>query len=270
MNSEHALEVRAGERFAFGANWARFLASIDEDGIRGAMAALRRDLGRESLSGLRFLDAGSGSGLTSLAARRLGAEVVSFDFDPQSVECTRELRRRYQPEDGKWVVQAGSILDEEFLQRLGTFDVVCSWGVLHHTGQMHRALKNVSACVSENGMLYIALYNDQGWISGYWKAVKRRYNQGVASRWVISAVHAPYLLGVRWVVRSLTRRRRLERGMSLWYDMLDWLGGLPFEVARPELVVRELESHGFRLQMLRTVGRRNGCNEFVFCRALVR
>jgi 2-polyprenyl-6-hydroxyphenyl methylase/3-demethylubiquinone-9 3-methyltransferase len=69
-----------------------------------------------------------------LAARRLGATVHSFDYDPQSVACTAELKRRYFPEDGAWRVEEASVLDQDYLRRLGQFEVVYSWGVLHHTG----------------------------------------------------------------------------------------------------------------------------------------
>jgi 2-polyprenyl-6-hydroxyphenyl methylase/3-demethylubiquinone-9 3-methyltransferase len=78
------------------------------------------------------------------------------------------------------------------------------------------------------------------------------------------AVHAPYLVGARFAVRALTGRLQMERGMSLWYDMQDWLGGWPFEVARPEDVVARFEAQGFTLEREKTCGTRMGCNEFVF------
>ena len=82
------------------------------------------------------------------------------------------------------------------------------------------------------------------------------------------ALHAPYLYGLRWLVRQLSRRQRLERGMKLWHDMIDWVGGYPFEVARPEAVFDFYRQRGFDLQALKTCGGRQGCNEFVFRRSL--
>ncbi len=172
MSGEHSDQVQAGERFEFGANWARFLAHLDEDRIGTAMQSLRSALGVLDLSGRRFLDAGSGSGLFSLAARRLGAAVVSFDYDPQSVACTRKLRQLYSPEDALWCVEQGSVLDSEYLESLGKFDVVYSWGVLHHTGDMWRALENVLIPLSEAGTLFISIYNDQGSWSRRWLKLK--------------------------------------------------------------------------------------------------
>lgn len=266
----HATEIEAGVRFPFGANWARFLKLLDPARIAEAERSLVEMLGLESLKDLRFLDAGSGSGLFSLAARRLGAQVHSFDFDPQSVACTRELRRRQlaaQPGEGGeelWTVEEGSVLDPAFLSRLGSFDVVYSWGVLHHTGDQWTAIDNVSRLVRSGGRLFISIYNDQGALSSWWTGVKRLYNRNALWRWLIIAAYTPYFIWLRWLYRQLTGKGSTERGMSLWYDLLDWLGGYPFEVAKPEAIFRFLASRGFELRELVTAGGELGCNQFVF------
>jgi 2-polyprenyl-3-methyl-5-hydroxy-6-metoxy-1,4-benzoquinol methylase len=265
MSLQHAEEISTGRRFAFGKNWSTFLTTLDDAKIRQAQQSLCAMLEVNDLLGKRFLDAGSGSGLFSLAARRLGAMVVSLDYDPESVACTNELRRRYFTADSQWRVMQGSILDEDCLAPLGVFDVVYSWGVLHHTGAMYRAIANITSCVATNGRLFIAIYNDQGWISGYWAAVKRLYNKSTMSRYVVITLHAPYLFVLRWLVRAASGRL-LERGMDLWHDMIDWVGGYPFEVAKPEAIVRAVRDGGFVLEDLKTCGGRMGCNEFVFRR----
>ena len=266
----HADEMAAGERFGFGANWARFLRLLDEQRIREAEQSLQQMLGMTSLQGKRFLDAGSGSGLFSLVARRLGASVHSFDFDPQSVACTKALRQRLAAERGEavdeaqWRVEEGSVLDPAYLSGLGTFDVVYSWGVLHHTGDQWTAMDNVSRLVRPGGRFFTSIYNDQGWESRYWTAIKRLYNSNALARWLLIALYTPYIVWLRWAYRKLRGRPLAERGMSMWYDMLDWLGGYPFEVAKPEEVFRFLYARGFELREMITLAGGNGCNQFVF------
>lgn len=272
----HPDQVRAGERFQFGANWQRFLRLLDEPRIATAEASLKSMLERERLDGLTFLDAGSGSGLFSLAARRLGATVTSFDFDPQSVACTAELKRRFFPDDSQWVVREGSVLDESFVSGLGTFDIVYSWGVLHHTGSMWRAIDLASRAVAQGGRFFISLYNDQGLRSVAWRRLKRLYCTGFAGRAVVTTMCVPYIV-FRGVMSDVARGRnplalyrdyRRHRGMSIVHDWVDWLGGYPFEVASPTATFDFLRARGFRMdRLLSTLG--SGCNEFVFTREFV-
>ena len=269
----HADQVRAGDRFQFGANWQRFLRLLDDQRIAVAEASLRSMLECERLDGRTFLDAGSGSGLFSLAARRLGARVTSFDFDPQSVACTAELRRRYFPEDRDWTVREGSVLDESFMSSLGRFDVVYSWGVLHHTGSMWQAIDLAQRAVTLNGRFFIALYNDQGLRSAIWRNIKRLYCSGLPGRALVTTVCVPYFVTRRFisdVARGRNplahyRQYRANRGMSVIRDWVDWLGGYPFEVSTPTATFDFLRARGFRLdRLISTLG--SGCNEFVFTR----
>ena len=164
----HASEVARGERFKFGENWKKFMDSMSEERAAEAVSSLRKMLGRNSLEGQSFIDIGSGSGLFSLAARRLGATVTSFDYDSDSFGCTNEMRARYAANDPKWKVMQGSVLDTTFMKSLGQYDIVYSWGVLHHTGAMWDAINNAAALVKPNGQFFIAIYNDQGAWSGRW------------------------------------------------------------------------------------------------------
>lgn len=157
MSNEGLGAEAEGARFGFGRNWARYLALVDDERIAAAEQSLRDMLGRESLEGRRLLDAGSGSGLFSLAARNLGAIVYSFDYDPESVGCARALRERYRAEDEGWTIEPGDALDEAYLGQLGTFDVVYSWGVLHHTGDIWGALGNMAPLVKGGAIVRSAV-----------------------------------------------------------------------------------------------------------------
>jgi 2-polyprenyl-6-hydroxyphenyl methylase/3-demethylubiquinone-9 3-methyltransferase len=257
-------EMKAGERFAFGANWSRFLRVLDEERIVQATDSLKDMLEVDDLNGKTFLDIGSGSGLFSLAAKRLGAKVYSFDYDPQSVACTTELKRRYFNNDADWLIQQGSVLDPDYLKSLGKFDITYSWGVLHHTGNMWQALSNASDTVGENGKLFIALYNFQPFASKYWTFVKRTYNKYPLSRPLFVAVYAPMMMLL--MLLNALRNRKNTRGMSVFYDFYDWIGGYPFEVSTPEAIFDYFKARGYQLRKIRTVGGKMGCNEFVFQR----
>jgi len=271
---EHEQEVSAGERFEFGQNWTRFLTQLDDHRVAVAEASLKRLLGTEDLRGKSFIDVGSGSGLFSLAARRLGAKVHSLDYDPQSVACTTELRRRYFTADPHWRVEQGSALDPEYLRSLGTFDVVYSWGVLHHTGSMWRALANMTPLVRHGGQLAVAIYNDQGTASRRWTAVQRTYN------WLPQALRFLVLwpslvfLWTRPTIKDFLafkpfrtwREYHKNRGMSAWHDLVDWVGGYPREVAKPEQIFEFYRAEGFELTYLHTEGGSMGCNEYTFVR----
>jgi 2-polyprenyl-3-methyl-5-hydroxy-6-metoxy-1,4-benzoquinol methylase len=275
----HGTEISSGERFEFGANWALFLLDLDEERIGMAVDSLKRMLNVESLSGKTFLDMGSGSGLFSLAARRLGAKVHSFDFDPESVACTKQLRDRFYANDSHWIVEEGSVLDENYLRSLGQFDVVYSWGVLHHTGKMWQALENACEMVSFGGQLFISIYNDQGVKTPRWIMVKRAYNflpKGM--RWL---VWLPALIKLWWktIILDFIRGRPFyswihyskagARGMSAFRDLIDWVGGLPFEVAKPEEIYDFYFKRGFSLERMVTCGGGIGCNEYVFSKKSV-
>ncbi len=260
-------EVSDGQRFKFGENWKKFLTRLNDERIKQAETSLKTMLEVESLEGKSFLDVGSGSGLFSLAARNLGAKVFSFDFDESSVWCTTELKSRYFEGDTSWTVLQGSVLDMEFLGTLGEFDYVYSWGVLHHTGEMWKALDSVIELVKPNGSLFIALYNYQQFASSYWTFVKRTYNKYPLIRplWILLHFLYPTLPSI---ALKFFQNRKAPRGMTVWYDLLDWLGGYPFEVSTPKDVFNFYKSKGFTLTELKTVGGKLGCNEFVFRRTM--
>jgi 2-polyprenyl-3-methyl-5-hydroxy-6-metoxy-1,4-benzoquinol methylase len=254
-------------RFAFGRNWARFLGVVDDARISRAETSLQDMLGTE-LRGLRFLDVGSGSGLFSLAARRLGAAVHSFDYDTDSVATTTALRNKYLPGDSAWVIEQGSVLDPNYLRRLGRFDIVYAWGVLHHTGRMWSALENVLLPLRPGAQLYIAIYNDQGWKSRFWSQIKKLYGSGGMGRPLVQVVFVPYF-AARTVAKSLVTRRnefanyKALRGMSIVHDWFDWLGGYPYEVASVEAIVQFYAKRGLELVKLKRTDSL-GNNEFVF------
>lgn len=275
MNPSVESEISSGDRFAFGANWSQFAVKVDERRIAEAEASLAGMLGQDSLAGEKFVDVGCGSGLFSLAARRLGAEVTSFDFDPDSVATTKALRNAFRPGDEGWQITEGSVLDVDFLTSLGTFSVVYSWGVLHHTGRMWQAMGNVELLTRGQAKMFLALYNDQGRKSKRWTSIKRAYNRaGPLTKRGLLVVGRVYLADKDLVTlpqRALKRLRTdpnasVGRGMDRKTDLRDWVGGYPFEVAAADEVVAYYLARGWQLTNLKTVGGDLGCNEYVFSR----
>lgn len=274
---KHEHEVSAGERFEFGKNWSAFLKILDEGRIIKAQESLCEMLEIDTLEGKSFLDIGSGSGLFSLAAKRLGARVFSFDFDPDSVSCTSELKKRYFPDVSDWQIEQGSILEMEYLRSIGKFDIVYSWGVLHHTGEMWKALENASLAVAEGGKLFIAIYNDTGSQTDRWRWIKSTYCK------LPNVLKTPFAFTtilpeeIKRFAKCLIKGRPLEflrywkdyrngRGMNRWHDIVDWVGGYPYEVAGPGAIFDFFKARGFRLTRLNCDRVGLGCNEFVFLR----
>ncbi|HJP36082.1 MAG TPA: class I SAM-dependent methyltransferase [Gammaproteobacteria bacterium] len=262
-------------RFEFGTNWQHFLSVLNDERLEAARLSMVKMLECDDLHNKSFLDIGSGSGLSSLVARRMGARVHSFDYDPQSVACTAELKRRYCSDDPDWTIERGSVLDEEYLARLGSFDIVYSWGVLHHTGAMYEALENVVPLVAMDGRLFISLYNDQRRISQLWTWVKKTYvTLPKPVRFLLEIPSLTVVWGPNIIRNLLTRfdpfhdwrEYHTARGMSPWYDLIDWVGGYPFEVSRPDEIFRFFHERGFSLENLYTCGGGKGCNEYVFSR----
>ena len=275
---QHGREVASGDRFEFGKNWSAFLSVLDDERIDTAVNSLKAMLEVDTLEGKTFLDIGSGSGLFSLAARKLGAKVHSFDFDSNSFACTQELRNRYFPNDPNWRVEQGSALEPEYLKSLGKFDIVYSWGVLHHTGQMWNALENAVIPTQQGGKLFIAIYNDTGNQAKRWHWIKKTYCRLPGLLKTPFAVltilpeetkrFAGSLLRLNpgEYIRSWTHYKG-SRGMNHWYDIIDWVGGFPYEVASVDEIFEFYKARGFNLTKVKSGGVGLGCNEFVFEKA---
>lgn len=273
-NNKHGAEISAGKRFEFGKNWSQFLSVLNDARIAAAELSLKDMLGVENLKGKIFLDIGCGSGLFSLAAMRLGASKVhSFDYDPKSVACARELKRRYFPDAKNWIIEEGSALDEGYLSKLGEWDILYSWGVLHHTGDMWKALENVAPLVKHGGKLFIAIYNWQPLMTPVWTWIKSTYVKGNSA--IKAGMLIPFIATyISWAffydllrLQSPLRRyreKKKRRGMSYFYDWIDWLGGYPYETARPEEIFDFYRQRGFVMERLITRFGNAGINEFVF------
>jgi 2-polyprenyl-6-hydroxyphenyl methylase/3-demethylubiquinone-9 3-methyltransferase len=260
--------------FSFGRNWQTFLKSLDEERCKNAQVSLTDFLGTDGLRDKSFVDVGCGSGLFSYAAYRLGAaRVVSFDVDPFSVQCCKYVRDK-AGSPPNWTVFDGSILDDGFVSRLGVFDIVYSWGVLHHTGSMWEAIKNAARLVNKNGYYYIAIYNRVEGRRGseFWLRVKKLYNASPpAGKKLLEAAYIGTYFAYNFAkLRNpfpYIRNYKSVRGMKWRTDITDWLGGYPYEFATKEEIVAFMKSEfpAFELVKVQTTDGL-GNNWFLFRR----
>lgn len=262
------------QHFAFGDNWADYARGVDDTRIAHARDALARLLG-DVVPGRSFLDVGCGSGVHSLAALQLGAaRLLATDLDPASVATTREMLDRRAPAGAVWQADQVSVFDLDPAVQ-GTFDVVYSWGVLHHTGAMHEAITAAARMVRPGGWFCLALYR-RTMLCAAWRVEKRLYvRSGERTRRALRAAYKrAFQLGLRLTGRDPVRHEAeyyRQRGMSLDHDIHDWMGGYPYESVTPAQLRRFVEPLGFDLeqQWVRPGGVGvfgSGCDEFRFRR----
>jgi 2-polyprenyl-6-hydroxyphenyl methylase/3-demethylubiquinone-9 3-methyltransferase len=262
--------------FSFGKNWQSFLDTLNDEKKTEAKKSLLDFLGSNfQISGKTVVDIGSGSGLFSWAFYELGVtRLESVDIDDFSLACTKELKKQ-EGNPGNWNVHKISALNEERLKSLGTFDLVYSWGVLHHTGAMWQAITNTIPLVTQDGYFYIALYNknEKAWLEGtskFWEKAKVFYNQlPSVGKKICDRIYAVYLcLGLLFHGRNprkYVRGYTSVRGMDFMTDIRDWLGGHPYEHASVKEVEDFFQKNGFKMINIKEV-RSIGCNEFLFKR----
>jgi SAM-dependent methyltransferase len=241
--------------FSFGQNWRSYVDTVTESSVERSMKAIKEWLSQDLIAGKTVLDIGSGSGIHSLCFHLLGAkQLMSLDVDPASVEATRLMwNRAGQP--ATWNIIHGSILDKSFINDLGKHDIVYSWGVLHHTGAIWQAIENAASLVENGGKFLIAIYVKGPKYSEH-LALKQSYNR--ASRL------GKRLMVWKYIFNLMRERRRAglnpfawnekyDRGMDVYHDIIDWLGGLPYEVASKEEILAFCTDRGFVLEKIHEV-----------------
>jgi SAM-dependent methyltransferase len=260
-------------KFSFGENWLSYQEYLNETRLRDAQNDIEEWIGKNNIKGKTIVDIGCGSGVHSFSLFKMGARrIVSIDVDPKSVEATKKMHAGAGSPHG-WTIHDGSILDDNFIKTLPvrTFDIVYSWGVLHHTGSMWKAIEKSIQMIKPGGVYWIALYV-KGPRYAADLALKTKYN-GASNFWKkvmvrkyifrIIVKHLIYL-NIRSAVKALfPKSYDVGRGMNLYHDVVDWLGGLPYEVASAGEVVEFTRKFGLILEKL-TLAPEGGCNIFLF------
>ena len=259
------------KRFEFGRNWRQFVERhYSQKAVDVSRSHILEFLKRPHLKGLRVIDIGCGSGLHSMAVfQSEAASIHSFDYDPDSVAATRLLHEK-AGSPASWTFEQGSVLDEAFMASLPTYDLVYSWGVLHHTGDVWKAIDLAASRVAAGGLFYIALYSadvQKDPPPEFWLEVKQRY---VRSGWMERRRMEWWYV---WRFRMRRNPARIPvilwqmlnhgrtRGMNMLTDIRDWLGGWPMQFVWDAEAVTFVENRGFRLKKIAT-GEAN--TEFLF------
>jgi len=253
--------------FSFGHNWQKYSNTVlNSDKMLAAKESVAELLGVSSLKGKSFLDVGCGSGIFSISAIQLGASrVVGIDIDPIAIRVSRENTKKFLPGTNAITFVESSILDDAMKSQLGLFDIVYAWGSLHHTGRMYDAIATTGQFVKPGGIYILSIYNKH-FTSPLWRVTKRLYN--ISPR-LIKLCMEYLFAALAAVVKYVTTRQnpfRKERGMDFFCDVVDWLGGLPYEYASPDEVIAFLKQKGFKLEKMIPAKGWTGCNEFVFAR----
>ncbi len=259
------------DRFGFGRNWKSYSKLITKERLSKAELHLKDRFQVEGFEG-KFLDIGCGSGVFSVSALNLGAEVKGFDYDINSVETSKKVLRQFSQGNTNWEIQQGDILTSNHNNDISNSDFIYSWGVLHHTGNMKLAIENVAKNAKSGSRWVVAIYNDLGDESKMWTKLKKLYVDYLPLRPFLLA-YSYYRFWAKQQFHSAIHFRNPfdgwrnytidSRGMSAWYDLIDWAGGYPFEVASPDWMKNKIEPYGWKLEKLwRNEG--IGNNEFLF------
>jgi 2-polyprenyl-6-hydroxyphenyl methylase/3-demethylubiquinone-9 3-methyltransferase len=262
--------------FDFGKNWFDFsMNALNAAKVVQAKRDFKALTAGIDIRGKSFLDIGFGQGLSLLTAAEMGAQVVGCEVNPRCPDVLRRNQMRFFAglRDKNIKFYVGSILDDTSVRDLrgytvnedGCYEVVHSWGVLHHTGDMRKGIQNVASLVRKPGYLILALYN-RHWSSPFWKYIKWIYCH--SPKWMQEALITffyPVIYSAKWIVTK-QNPAEMNRGMDFYYDVVDWVGGYPFEYVSIKEVKTLMTHLGF--EMIRMIPARvpTGCNQFVFQR----
>lgn len=256
-------------QFNFGLNWKEFsLKALSEERVESARRDFRALIGDIQLENKTFLDIGCGQGLSALIASEEHADVVCNDINHISEQLLKLNKAHFDISNPITFIK-GSILEKSIIEKIKEchteYDIVHSWGVVHHTGNMYSAIDALCNLVKKEGYLVLAIYN-RHWSSPYWKLIKYLYNKSpnLIRRMMICLFY--YIIYIAKYLVTHKSPMEKQRGMDFYYDVIDWVGGYPYEYASIQEISDYVETKGFKLVKSISAEVPTGCNEMIFKR----
>ena len=265
----------SNSNFKFGKNWKEYLEKTNDQNILYASRDLETILGTNNIKNKSFLDIGCGSGIHSLSALTLGAKYVeSFDLDPINIKNTQNFIEKWW-EEKNYDIYQNNILDNNVQNK--KFDIIYSWGVLHHTGNLELAIKNSLKYCKSGSILFLALY-EKTYYCEIWKKIKKFYNS--SNKFTKFSILYSYIIFKIIVLILLFKNpykhirdyqnNEQNRGMLFFNDQVDWVGGYPYEsITKKELETIVGEDFSLRFYNKSKTGilrslLGNGCSIYTF------
>jgi 2-polyprenyl-6-hydroxyphenyl methylase/3-demethylubiquinone-9 3-methyltransferase len=187
--------------------------------IQGVLEHLN-DLWPEGVKGKNVLDGGSGSGMVSVGFALLGANVTGVDITPQCVENGKRNAERFG-------VQCRFFCKDLTDLDLGNerFDIVYSWGVIHHSEDARKSFSNLAKHLKPGGEMVLAVYL-KTYLSGFWNFSRVFYQK--APKWFQSIFRESgscFLNGVDFIKKLIFGKSRyMLRGTNNKELINDWFG----------------------------------------------
>lgn len=257
-------------QFDFGQNWKEYSENVlDNTRLNQARIAFDELTHDISFEGKTFVDIGFGQGMSLIIATEKAEKTVGCDINPKCDQVLKANQKVFSKSTKEIPTVVGSILEPKVVEAIlaknndEKYDIVHSWGVLHHTGDMMAAVKHATSLVKPNGYFILAIYN-RHWSSLPWLFIKWAYCK---SPKFIQKLFIGIFYPIIWLAKFLVTGKNpniKERGMDFYYDVVDWVGGYPYEYASIDEMNIIMKNFGFKCLKSVSPPTPTGCNEFVY------
>jgi len=216
------------------------------------------------IEGKRILDAGCGMGVFSVVFGKKGAaRVIGIDLSEEGVRRAQRAASHFNLSNVEF--REGNILRLPYPD--GSFDIVWSWGTLHHTAEPLKALEELIRVLKNGGTLFVTLYRSTK-LSFLHEGIRKTLRLAHRRMWPLLA--KLIALALFPATLFLKRRKKARAGENLSDLVLDWYFNPVRHYYRPGEIRQLLEQEGLIIEkFLPASGRFNSTSNFIFKAKLV-